>query len=121
MMCHLNRPRLILLSTDADDPSQVAPLLNQIDVGIARVTADGAYDGAPTYATIMAHGDDIEAVIPPRSTAVFSGEQGPFAQRDRHLEMITERGRLACYSLRVSSCTKSGEHELSVECSGSPH
>jgi len=29
------------------------------------VTADGAYDGAPTYATIAAHGDDIEVVIPP--------------------------------------------------------
>jgi hypothetical protein len=84
-----------LTDQDADDTSQVAPLLDQIDVGIARVTADGAYDGAPTYATITAHGDDIEVVIPPRSTAVLSGEQGPFAQRDRHLEMITDRGRLA--------------------------
>jgi hypothetical protein len=34
-------------------------------------------------------------VIPPRSTAVRSGEQGPIAQRDRHLEMNTEQGRLA--------------------------
>ena len=84
-----------LTDQDADDPSQVAPLLDQIDVGIAKVTADGAYDGAPTYATIMAHGDDIEVVIPPRSTAILSREQGPLAQRDRHLEMITERGRLA--------------------------
>src|ERR1700712_158564 len=33
---------------DADDPSQVAPLLDQIDDPIGRVTADGAYDGAPT-------------------------------------------------------------------------
>jgi hypothetical protein len=54
-----------------------------------------AYDGAPTYATITSHGDDIEVVIPPRSTAVFSGETGPLAKRDRHLEMITEQGRLA--------------------------
>jgi transposase len=73
----------------------VAPLLDQIDGLIGRVTADGAYDGAPTYGTIAAYGDDIEVVIPPRSTAVLSGEQGPLAQRDRHLEMITERGRLA--------------------------
>ena len=84
-----------LTDQDTDDPSQVAPLLDQIDGGIAKVTADGAYDGAPTYATIAAHGDDIEVVIPPRSTAVINGEQGSFAQRDRHLEMITERGRLA--------------------------
>jgi transposase len=84
-----------LTDQDADDPSQVAPLLDQIDGLVGRVTADGAYDGAPTYATIAAHGDNIEVVIPPRSTAVLSGEQGPLAQRDRHLEVITERGRLA--------------------------
>jgi hypothetical protein len=62
---------------------------------IARVTAGGAYDGAPTYDTIAAHGDDIENVIPPRSAAVLSGGQGPLEQRDRHLDMITENGRLA--------------------------
>ena len=84
-----------LTDQDVDDPSQVGPLLDQIDGGIAKVTADGAYDGAPTYETIAPHGDDIEVVIPPRSTALLNGEQGSFAQRDRHLEMITERGRLA--------------------------
>ena len=75
-----------LTDQDVDDPSQVAPLLDQIDGLIRRVTADGAYDGAPTYGTIAARGD-IEIVIPPRSTAVLSGEQSPFVQRDRHLEM----------------------------------
>src|SRR6202795_4056443 len=84
-----------LTDQDADDPSQAAPLLDQIEGRIGRVTADGAYEGAPTYETIAAHGNDIEVVIPPRSTAVLSGEQGPLAQRERHLEMITERGRLA--------------------------
>jgi transposase len=84
-----------LTDQDADDPSQVGPLLDQIDGGIARVTADGAYDGAPTYATIAARGDDIEVVIPPRSTAVPSDEASTPTQRDRHLEMISERGRLA--------------------------
>ena len=76
-------------------PSQVAPLLDQIDERIARVTADGAYDGDPTYETIAARGDDIKLVIPPRSTAVPSGEAGSPTQRDRHLEMITEQGRPA--------------------------
>jgi hypothetical protein len=84
-----------LTDQDVDDPSQVAPLLHQIDAGIAKVTADGAYDGAPTYAAIAAHGDEIEVVIPPLSTAVPNEELGPLAQRDRHLEIITERGRLA--------------------------
>ena len=61
------------------------------------MTADDAYDSAPTYATITAHGEEhIAVVIPPLySTAILSGEHGPLAQRDRHLEMITERGRLA--------------------------
>jgi hypothetical protein len=71
------------------------PLPDQIDIRMARVTADGAYDGAPTYDTIAVHGDDIEAVILPRSTAVLCGEQGPIAQHDRHLEMITEQGQSA--------------------------
>jgi hypothetical protein len=34
-------------------------------------------------------------VIPPRSTAVSSGKPGPPTQRDRHLQMIADRGRLA--------------------------
>jgi hypothetical protein len=59
------------------------------------VTADGAYDGAPTYQTIAQHGDRIEVVIPPRSTSIPSGEPGPPTQRDRHLAMIAEQGRLA--------------------------
>ena len=84
-----------LTDHDDDDPSQVAPLLDQIDTPIARVTADGAYDGAPTYATIAAHGDDIEVVIPPHSTAIPGGEPSQLTQRDRHVEMIAEQGRLA--------------------------
>jgi hypothetical protein len=83
-----------LTDQDRDDPSQVAPLLDQIAGPIARVTADGAYDGAPTYQTIAEHGDGVEVVIPPRSTAVRSCEIGPPSQRDRHLEMIATRGRL---------------------------
>ena len=84
-----------LTDQDADDPSQVGPLLDQIDEPIGQVTADGAYDGSPTYQTIAAHSDGIEVVIPPRSTAVSSGEPGPLTQRDRHLAMIAEQGRLA--------------------------
>jgi hypothetical protein len=52
-------------------------LLDQIDGRIARVTADGAYYGAPTYQTIATHGETIEVVIPSRSTAVPGGELGP--------------------------------------------
>ena len=61
---------------------------------VGRVTADGAYDGAPTYQTIAAYDDGIKVVIPPRSTAVPSGDPGVPTQRDRHLAMIAEQGRL---------------------------
>jgi hypothetical protein len=84
-----------LTDQDVDDPSQVGPLLDQLDDPIAQVTADGAYDGAPTYQTIAAHDDGIEVVIPPRATAVPSSEPGSPTQRDRHLAMIAEQGRLA--------------------------
>jgi hypothetical protein len=84
-----------LTDQDADDPSQVAPLLDQIDGWIVRLTADGAYDGAPTYKTIAARDDGIAVVIPPRSTAVPSGELDPPTQRDQHLKMIVEQGQLA--------------------------
>ncbi len=53
-----------LTDQDADDPSQVGPLLDQIGDPIVQVTADGAYDGAPTYQTAAVHGDEIEVVIP---------------------------------------------------------
>jgi hypothetical protein len=84
-----------LTDQDADDPSQVAPLLDRIDDPIGQVTADGAYDGAPTYQTIAQHDDGIEVVVPPRSTSIPSGEPGPPTQRERHVVMIAEQGRLA--------------------------
>ncbi len=84
-----------LTDQNADDPSQVGPLLDQIEDAIIRVTADGAYDGAPTYQTIAAHDSEIKVMIPPRSMAVPSGEPSPPTQRDRHLAMIAEQGRLA--------------------------
>jgi transposase len=68
-------------------------LLDQIEGEIAKVMADGAYDGAPTCEAIAAHGDDIEVVIPPRSTAAPSGATGPPTQRDLHVAMVTEHGR----------------------------
>jgi hypothetical protein len=79
---------------DADDPSQVGPLLDQIDEPIGQVTAD-ALMMVRHHQTIAAHGDEIEVVIPLRSTAVSSAELDPATQRNRHLAMITERGRRA--------------------------
>ncbi|KUY99890.1 transposase [Burkholderia territorii] len=84
-----------LTDQDADDPSQVEPLLAQIDGAIGQFTADGAYDGAPTYRSVMNHSQAAQIVVPPRATAVRSRETGSPTLRDRHLERIQHEGRLA--------------------------
>jgi transposase len=84
-----------LTTTDEGDTSPVGPLLDQIDGPISAVLADGAYDGEPTYQTILDRHPDATVVIPPRSTAVLSdtAETGP-TQRDRHIEMRARKGRM---------------------------
>ena len=64
---------------------------------IASVITDGAYDGEPIYRAVAERQPDppVAVVIPPRASAV----PGPTAdtapsQRDRHLRMIEDRGRL---------------------------
>ena len=85
----------VLTDQHTDDPSQVGPLLAQVEAKIDKVTADGAYDGEPTYQTIARHSDDIQVVIPPRKTAVPEAGSNAPNQRDRHIEMI-KIGRASC-------------------------
>src|ERR671911_683090 len=86
-----------LTTTEEGDASQVGPLLERITGPIASVTADGAYDGEPVYRAVAARQPDPPAavVIPPRAAAVPSpsADSAP-SQRDRHLRMIRDRGRL---------------------------
>jgi len=84
-----------LTGNDVGDPSQVAPLLDQIEATIACVTADGAYDGIPTYHIVAGHGEDVRVIIPPHVSAILSAEaeHNP-SQRDQHILSITVRGRL---------------------------
>ena len=83
-----------LTEKEMGDPSQVGPLLDQIQ-DIEQVTADGAYDGAPTYQTVAQHGAHIRIVIPPHVTAVLSDEAGHApSQRDGHIALIEAKGRL---------------------------
>lgn len=84
-----------LTDSHTDDPSQVGPLLSQTEGTVTQVTADGAYDGRPTYNTIAGHGEGITVAIPPRVTAVPEETTGPPCQRDRHRAIIQEKGRLA--------------------------
>jgi hypothetical protein len=85
----------ILTEQDVDDPSQVRPLRDQIEHQIGQVTADGAYDGDPTYEATAKRDPRIQVVIPPRVTAQPSAhfETEP-TRRDTHLLMIECLGRL---------------------------
>jgi hypothetical protein len=66
--------------------------------GTASVTADGAYDGEPVYQVVITHQSDPvpDIVIPPRASAVPSAQSAEAqSQRDHHLRIIAEKGRMA--------------------------
>jgi Transposase DDE domain len=85
----------VLTDKDADDGSQVGPLLDRIEGAVASVTGDGAYDRDDVYAELAARHPAAAVIVPPRANAVPSAaaEIAP-TQRDRHLRCITERGRM---------------------------
>ena len=84
-----------LTDQDVSDESQVGPLLEQIESPIEQVTADGAYDGEPTYQMIATHDAAIAVVIPPQDNAVPSaGFETDPSPRDTHLLTIESLGRL---------------------------
>jgi len=84
-----------LTTNDVDDGSQVGPLLDQVERAMASLTGDGAYDRDDVYGAV-AERPAAAVVVPPRKDAVPSGtaETAP-TQRDRHLQLITEHGRMA--------------------------
>src|SRR4051794_18406540 len=86
----------VLTDKDADDGSQVGPLLGQIEGAVASFTGDGAYDRDDVYAAVAARHPTAAVVVPPRANAVPSeaAETAP-TRRDRHLQAITEHGRMA--------------------------
>ncbi len=83
-------------TNDVDDASQVGPLLDQVDGPVASFTADGAYDQDGVYGEVVSRHPEASVIVPPRSSAVPSdtAETAP-TMRDRHLQTIAERGRMA--------------------------
>ena len=76
------------------DASQVEPLLDHIDGPIGQFTADGAYDGKPTYDSVINHSAAAAIVIPPRANAVEPSDDRPPGQRDQHTAAISRDGRM---------------------------
>src|SRR5690348_10652219 len=84
-----------LTTSEADDGSRVGPLLAQLEGAVASLTGDGAYDREDVYGAVAERHPEAAVVVPPRRDAVPSGtaETTP-TQRDRHLRLIAERGRI---------------------------
>ena len=84
-----------LTGREVDDGNQVGPLLDQITGPVASVTGDGAYDQDGVYASVSGCHPTAATIVPPRSTAVPSQTAGSEpTQRDRHLQLIAEQGRM---------------------------
>jgi len=103
----------VLTSHDADDGAQVGPLLDQVAGPVVSFTGDGAYDQDGVYASVAERHPDATIIVPPRATAVPSqtAESAP-TQRDRHLQLIAERGRMAWQT--ASGYTKRARAEAAI-------
>lgn len=81
-----------LTTEHVGDPGALPDLLAEVAAPVHRFIGDGAYDGAPTAATVRrAFGSDVELIIPPPKNAV----EGDCAARNAHIDMIAKHGRMA--------------------------
>ena len=81
-----------LTPDDVGDVSEMPALLDQIDAEVASMTADGAYDGETVYDAVAERHPKAAVIIPPRATAVPN--ELATTQRDRHIAVIEEHGRM---------------------------
>ena len=85
-----------LTGNETDDGARVGPLLDQVEAApVASFTGDGA-DGREDVSGVVAERHPAAAVVvPPRKDAVPSATAATApTQRDQHLELIAERGRM---------------------------
>ncbi|MFC7556255.1 IS5 family transposase [Pseudoroseomonas wenyumeiae] len=104
----------MLTDHDIDDGSQVGPLLDQVGGPVASFTADGAFDREDVYAAVAQRHPAADVIVPPRSRAVPSeaAEIAP-TQRDRHIEVIAERGRMGWQKASGYNCRALVEADIS--------
>jgi hypothetical protein len=86
----------LLTDRDVDDASQVDPLLDQITEPVEVFMGDGGYDRTNVYTALDERHPDVKVIVPPRADAVLSAtaDTNP-TQRDRHIQAITGKGRMA--------------------------
>src|SRR5215218_7196184 len=102
-----------LTGREADDGAQVGPLLDQVVGPVASVTGDGAYDQDGVYTSVSERHPDAAVIVPPRATAVPSQTAASEpTQRNRHLQLIAEQGRMAWQ--KASGYTKRARAETAI-------
>src|SRR4051794_37033580 len=102
-----------LTGREVDDANQVGPLLDQVTGPVASVTGDGAYHQDGVYASVTGRHPTAAIIVPPRSTAVPSQTAGSEpTQRDRHLQLIAEQGRMGWQ--KASGYTKRARAETAI-------
>jgi hypothetical protein len=82
--------RKLHLAVDAKTGTIVASTLTSKEVD------DGAYDQDRVYDDVAEHSAEAAVIVPPRATVVLSpsAETDP-TQRDRHIQVIAEHGRMS--------------------------
>ena len=86
----------ILTDRAVDDASQIEPLLDQIAEPVDLFLGAGGYDRTGVYTALEERHPDAKVIVPPRADAVLSAAAGTEpTQRDRHIQAIAEKGRMA--------------------------
>lgn len=80
------------------DDSEVKPVIEQLNVSVTQVSADGAYDKNPVYHTLSDKYPDADIIIPPDSDAVYHSNN--HQQRNRNLQEIKTVGRMQWQRVR---------------------
>jgi hypothetical protein len=108
-----------LTSKEVDDAAEFGLLLDQVEEPLAAVVVDRAYDQDSVCDIGAEHSAEAAVVVPPRSTAVPSpsAETDP-TQRDRHLQIIAERGRMG-WQRTSGYNVRAGAEGRSADTSGS--
>jgi hypothetical protein len=112
--------RVVALPPGLDQHLSLAQRVILHRIGGGSFTGDGAYDRATCTAGAVAecHPDAV-VVVPPRLSAVPSETaETALTQRDRHLRLITERGRLGWQGRRPDIPPRFGPRRRSAATSG---
>jgi hypothetical protein len=87
-----NCPDYDLAPDGAGDVTELPNRLDQIDAGVASITAGDAFDGETVYVAVAERHPDAAVIVPPWATEVSN--QTATTQHDRHIETSVQHVRM---------------------------